>query len=462
MLLIYGTLMPVRLLEEIQLWKNQEKEHAAIVAQLVPSLEPAYVQVMSEWEQVFAKTEETARQWLHTIISNNGASNETMLQQIELLLKASIYQSEQFIQQLQYLKLHSEAVHSSPQATMMIAHFVRESYVFLSMVQGLAHASLAQVSGTTQLPQAPAMDVQQPMAHIHSAAQQAQPATSGAPAPRDAMAGIAVRIGSSGWTHAANAAQATAPQANGAARGDAAPSSSGAASPSTGGYYTARTSHSGASRPQAESAPVPIGGHKLPPLPYAYDALEPFIDENTMRIHHDKHHQSYVDGLNKTELSIAEARKTNNYEHIKALERDLTFNGAGHYLHTIFWDTMRPHAGGEPMGELRRQIDQDFSSYEAFKQHFSKAAEQVEGGGWAILVWSPRSRRLAILQAEKHQNLSQWDVIPLLPLDVWEHAYYLKHQNKRADYIQDWWHVVNWAAVNERYQKARQLTWKAY
>lgn len=208
--------------------------------------------------------------------------------------------------------------------------------------------------------------------------------------------------------------------------------------------------------------PVPIGQHVLPPLPYPYDALEPHIDEKTMRLHHDKHHKSYVDGLNKAERMMAKARKTGDFELIKHWEREAAFNGAGHYLHTIFWDIMGPREGGKPTGEIKKQIQHDFGSFESFKKHFSYAAEKVEGGGWAILVWSPRSHRLEILQAEKHQNLSQWDVIPLLVLDVWEHAYYLKYHNDRKRYIHAWWNVVRWSAVNHRYLKARKLRWKPY
>jgi Fe-Mn family superoxide dismutase len=211
-----------------------------------------------------------------------------------------------------------------------------------------------------------------------------------------------------------------------------------------------------------EPGTVPIGGHTLPPLPYAYNALEPYIDEKTMVIHHDKHHQSYVDGLNKAETKLAEARKSGNFDLVKHWERELAFNGAGHYLHTIFWNVMSPQGGGRPTGALLDAIERSFGSYEAFKAQFTEAATKVEGGGWAILVWSPRSRRLEILTAEKHQNLSQWDVVPLLALDVWEHAYYLKHQNNRADYIKDWWKVVNWPYVSERYAAARKLIWQPY
>ncbi|GAA4704854.1 superoxide dismutase [Brevibacillus fulvus] len=208
--------------------------------------------------------------------------------------------------------------------------------------------------------------------------------------------------------------------------------------------------------------PVPIGKHTLPPLPYAYDALEPYIDAETMRLHHDKHHQSYVDGLNKAETMMAQARATNQFDLIKHWEREAAFHGAGHYLHTIFWTIMSPQGGGMPQGELLQQINRDFGSFDAFKRHFSQAAEKVEGGGWAILVWSPRAQHLEILTAEKHQNLSQWDVIPLLVLDVWEHAYYLSYRNDRAKYIQAWWEVVNWPEVQNRFVSARQLIWQPY
>ncbi|MCE3198622.1 Fe-Mn family superoxide dismutase [Paenibacillus sonchi] len=213
---------------------------------------------------------------------------------------------------------------------------------------------------------------------------------------------------------------------------------------------------------QQEPGTVPIGGHTLPPLPYAYNALEPYIDEKTMRIHHDKHHQSYVDGLNKAENKLAEARKTKDFDLVKHWERELAFHGAGHYLHTIFWNVMSPQGGGRPTGPLLDAIEHSFGSYDAFKEQFTEAADKVEGGGWAILVWSPRSRRLEILTAEKHQNLSQWDVVPLLALDVWEHAYYLKHQNNRADYIKDWWKVVHWPYVSERFNAARKLVWQPF
>ncbi|WZY01171.1 superoxide dismutase [Bacillus sp. FSL W7-1360] len=212
----------------------------------------------------------------------------------------------------------------------------------------------------------------------------------------------------------------------------------------------------------AHRAQVPVGGHTLPPLPYAYDALEPYIDAETMRIHHDKHHQSYVDGLNRAETEMAAARQSSDYHLIKHWARETAFNGAGHYLHTLFWANMSPDGGGEPSGALADQIKQDFDSFEQMQAQFSHAADKVEGGGWAMLVWSPRAGRLEILQAEKHQNLSQQDQVPLLVLDVWEHAYYLKHQNDRKAYFDAWWHVVNWPEVARRFEQAEKLTWAPF
>ncbi|MGD7022258.1 superoxide dismutase [Rossellomorea vietnamensis] len=213
---------------------------------------------------------------------------------------------------------------------------------------------------------------------------------------------------------------------------------------------------------QRNTSAVPIGGHKLPPLPYPYKALEPYIAKRIMELHHDKHHQSYVDGLNKAEKEMEKARRTNDFALIKHWEREAAFNGAGHYLHTIFWNIMSPQGGGKPKGALLAEINSSFGSFNQFKRHFSEAAKNVEASGWAILVWSPRSHRLEILQAEKHQNLSQWDVIPLLVLDVWEHAYYLQYENNRGKYVDNWWNVVNWNEVEKRYNEAKKVKWKPF
>jgi len=193
--------------------------------------------------------------------------------------------------------------------------------------------------------------------------------------------------------------------------------------------------------------------HELPPLPYAYEALEPHIDAQTMKLHHDLHHKSYVDGLNKAEQMLAQARQDGDLSLVKHWEREAAFHGSGHLLHTIFWKNLAPAGkggGGEPGGDLKRQIDADFGSFDGFHKHFSAAATQVEGSGWGILAFRPFDAKLVILTAEKHQNLTQWGVVPLLVLDVWEHAYYLTYQNRRAEYVKHAFEIFNWADAAER------------
>lgn len=199
--------------------------------------------------------------------------------------------------------------------------------------------------------------------------------------------------------------------------------------------------------------------YTLPKLPYDYKALEPHIDEQTLRVHHDKHHQSYVDGLNKAEQKLKDAREKNDFAAIKDLERELAFHGSGHILHTLYWENLIPNPSSDkPCGNICAQIDKDFGSYNAFKAQFTAAANAVEGSGWAILAFNPIFNKLVILQSEKHQNLTQWGVLPLLIVDVWEHAYYLKYQNRRADYMNAIWNVINWEKVEERFNKCKNCS----
>ncbi|TCT16133.1 Fe-Mn family superoxide dismutase [Natranaerovirga pectinivora] len=196
---------------------------------------------------------------------------------------------------------------------------------------------------------------------------------------------------------------------------------------------------------------IPTGQHQLPLLPYPYDALEPVISEKTLRIHHNKHHKSYVNGLNTAEVKLAEARKKNDFDNIKHWERELAFNGSGHILHSIYWTNMAPlNQGGEPGPLTMEQINQYFGCFDSFKEQFKKATEKVEASGWGVLIWNPAWDRLEILQSEKHQNLTQWGGIPILVCDVWEHAYYLEYQNERKTYIDDWWKLINWNDVEKR------------
>lgn len=198
--------------------------------------------------------------------------------------------------------------------------------------------------------------------------------------------------------------------------------------------------------------------HELPPLPYPYDALEPYIDEQTMRLHHDIHHLGYVKGLNTAEEKLAEARNSGDFALAKHWSREAAFHGAGHLLHSIFWTNMTAadRTTPAPSGELAQAIDRSFGGFEAFKAHFQAAANAVEGSGWGILAYRPNDDSLVVLQAEKHQNLTQWGVVPLLVLDVWEHAYYLKYQNKRPEYVKNFFNIINWEDVAERFRRARR------
>ncbi len=197
--------------------------------------------------------------------------------------------------------------------------------------------------------------------------------------------------------------------------------------------------------------PYRDGKYVLPALPYDYNALEPSIDEQTMKLHHDKHHLGYVNGLNKALDALADARSKNDFALVKHWERELAFNGSGHFLHCIFWLSMGPSGGGDPSGNFAQALTREFGSVTGFRAHFSAAAKAVEGSGWAILAYEPLAKKLMVSMAEKHQNLTEWGVIPILALDVWEHAYYLKYQNDRAAYVDNWWKVVNWNFAQDRF-----------
>jgi Fe-Mn family superoxide dismutase len=197
--------------------------------------------------------------------------------------------------------------------------------------------------------------------------------------------------------------------------------------------------------------------HELPPLPYAYDALEPHYDEATLRLHHDKHHAAYVNGLNAAEEQVQKMLSAGDFSGAKAVCKALAFHGSGHILHSVFWTNMKPGGGGEPTGELAEAIAKQFGSFAAFRGLFLAATNAVEGSGWGILAVCPTTRALAVLQAEKHENLTIWGDEPLLALDVWEHAYYLKYQNKRPEWTQAFMdHLVNWDDVAQRYAAAKK------
>ncbi len=203
--------------------------------------------------------------------------------------------------------------------------------------------------------------------------------------------------------------------------------------------------------------PMQEGEYALPELPYAYDALEPHIDAQTMRLHHDIHFNSYKNGLNAALKKTAELREQGDFPQISYWESQLAFHGAGYFLHVVFFRNMAPPGTTAPSPALRKVIDRQLGSLDGMRGQFSAAAATVQGSGWAILGYQPFGDKLVILQVEKHQNHTQWNIIPILALDVWEHAYYLKYQNRRGDYIDNWWQVVNWEDVEHRLDAAAKV-----
>lgn len=199
------------------------------------------------------------------------------------------------------------------------------------------------------------------------------------------------------------------------------------------------------------------GEYTLPKLPYAYDALEPHLDTQTMEIHHSRHHAGYVRGLNTALAKLAEIRSgSGDASLIKHWSREVSFHGAGHINHSMFWITMAPAAAAPeaPEGPLADAIARDFGSFAAFSTQFQAAANAVEGSGWAWLVHEPTADRLLVIQGEKQQDMMLTGVTPLLGVDVWEHAYYLRYQNRRADYVNAFMKVVNWRRVAQHHDWA--------
>jgi Fe-Mn family superoxide dismutase len=199
----------------------------------------------------------------------------------------------------------------------------------------------------------------------------------------------------------------------------------------------------------------------LPPLPYDYNALEPHIDEQTMRLHHDKHHATYVNNLNAALESQPDLQSKTIEELLAGVDRlpeairtPVRNNGGGHANHTLFWELMAPGGSREPGGELASAINNTFGSFAAFKEQFTKACIGRFGSGWGWLI-ADRSGKLSIESTANQDSPLMSGKIPVLGCDVWEHAYYLKYQNRRPDYVAAWWNVVNWTEVGRRFEKAR-------
>ena len=196
-----------------------------------------------------------------------------------------------------------------------------------------------------------------------------------------------------------------------------------------------------------------VGKHVLPKLPYAYDALEPHISEQTLRFHHDKHHKAYVDGLNEAERAIVAAREDGDLTAIQGLNAAMQFNAGGHALHTLYWPSLTPDYAG-PSDALVEAIESDFGSWDAFRSQMEESTVKTRGSGWGVLVWTPMGLRIVTVM--NHENGVLWDGVVLLPIDAWEHAYYLDYQNDRAahfDAVFD--NLVDWAEVERRLEEAR-------
>lgn len=197
-----------------------------------------------------------------------------------------------------------------------------------------------------------------------------------------------------------------------------------------------------------------MSSYVLPDLPYDYSALEPAISGRIMELHHSKHHQAYVTGANTALEQLAAARDNDSLANVNKLEKDLAFNLGGHVNHSIFWTNMSADGGDKPEGELAAAIDEHFGSFEKFQAHFTATALGVQGSGWSVLAWDTVGQRPIIVQLFDQQGNLPAGIIPLLMLDVWEHAYYLDYQNVRADYVKAFWNIVNWQNVAARFERA--------
>lgn len=193
----------------------------------------------------------------------------------------------------------------------------------------------------------------------------------------------------------------------------------------------------------------------LPDLPYDYSALEPHISAEIMELHHSKHHATYVKGANTAVEALQEARDSDSFGALGTLEKNLAFHLGGHTNHSVFWTNMAPAAGGEPTGELATMIEEHLGSFAKLRAHFDANAMAVQGSGWSILAWDTIGQRPSIFQLYDQQGNVPVGIVPLLMLDMWEHAYYLQVKNDKATYIKNWWNVVNWADVSERLTRAR-------
>jgi len=203
----------------------------------------------------------------------------------------------------------------------------------------------------------------------------------------------------------------------------------------------------------AEAAALSTQPYTLPDLPYKPNALEPHLSAEILTLHHDKHHAAYVKGLNTALDGLQEARKKGDYAAVQSLSRAVAFHGSGHILHTLYFANLHPKPN-PPSNALLEAIKGQFGSLETLITQMSEATNSVAGSGWGMLAYEPMGKRLLVLQIEKHENQMLCGAIPLMLIDVWEHAYYLQYQNRRPDYTKAIWNVINWDEVGRRFNKA--------
>lgn len=201
-----------------------------------------------------------------------------------------------------------------------------------------------------------------------------------------------------------------------------------------------------------------MADYTLPELAYDYSALAPSISGAIMELHHSKHHQAYVTGANAALAQLADAREKGDYTWVNKLEKDLAFNLGGHINHSIFWTNLSPDGGDKPSGELAAAIDDQFGSFDKFTAHFTAVALGVQGSGWAVLAYDSIGQKLIIVQFFDQQGNLPAGIVPILMLDVWEHAYYLDYKNVRADYVKAFWNIANWANAQARFTAATEQT----
>jgi Fe-Mn family superoxide dismutase len=196
--------------------------------------------------------------------------------------------------------------------------------------------------------------------------------------------------------------------------------------------------------------------YKLPDLSYDYGELEPHLIGKIVELHHDKHHAAYVTGANQTLEKLHDARQKEDFATINQLEKGLAFHVSGHKLHSILWTNMSPQGGGEPTGAAKTQIEADFGTFGHFQKQFNAATLGVQGSGWGVLSWEPLAGKLLVQQVYDHQGEHAQGALPVLVCDIWEHAFYLQYQNRKAEWVAAFWKLINWDDVNRRLEAARK------